>query len=253
MRFAPGDYVLRPGDYLVAILLLGLGFLVREFVFRAGGSLWEDLRHLFDIEVPKEFEGAVARVASSRPKPLKRRSCQRCGSAMPFNATSCDTCERLGIPPAPVERDWEPPQEVAPVDFASHSTWAQPRATPHRVLGPAVLRLKIAMATLLFAAAWNVGLSGFIGSGWFRSFLLASAVAFVFILFPLRRKSVAGTLIAGSLIGIAGAVESQQPKLGLMLLALRVMTLIAIVQAVPAARRLLRAEQDKAPDLNRAA
>lgn len=253
MRFSLTNYLLRPGDYLVALLLLGLGFLVREFVFRAGGSLWEDLRHLFDIEVPKELEVAADQVGRKALAPLKRRSCARCGSAMVFNAQRCDTCERLGIPPAPLEPAWEPPVEVAPVDFASHATWASARSVPHRVLGPAVLRLKVAMATLLLSAAWNILLSGFAGAEWFRIGLVGSVAINLVLLFFIRQKSVNALGLAALLLLMPVIGEFQDAAFGGLLVAVRVVAFLAVVQALPAVLQLRRADRKQRCDARPAA
>jgi hypothetical protein len=253
MRFSLTDYLLRPGDYLVALLLLGLGFLVREFIFRAGGSLWGDLRHLFDIEVPKELEAAGHQVRRKPLAPLKRRNCARCGSAMVFNAERCDTCERLAIPPAPFEPAWEPPMDVAPVDFASHATWASARSVPHRVLGPAVLRLKFAMATLLLAAAWNILLSGFAGPEWFRIGLVGSAAINLVLLFFIRQKSATALGLAAMLVAGPAIGEFQDAAFGGLLVAVRAVAFLAVAQALPAVLQLRRAEPRQRRDARPAA
>jgi hypothetical protein len=249
VRFSPSDYFLKPSDYLVAVGLLVLGFVIREFVFRAGGSVWEDLRHLFDIEVPQELEAFATEGRSRLPRPPeRRRNCRRCGAAIVFGDQTCDTCERLGIPPEPELPAWEPPSEVLPMDFAAHSTWAAPRTVPHRVLGPAVLRLKIAMGAVLLTTLSDLLLSGFAAPGWLRVFLVGAAIINVFLLFAIRHRSIAALIIAPALLAVAAFGELTHPDLGWLALLVWALEISAIGQAYPAIRHLRRARGRPEPD-----
>lgn len=243
MRFSLWNYFLWPGNYLVVLVLAGIGFLFREFLFHATDSVRQTLRNLFDIEVPQELEGAVERAQRQPRTQVKRRSCPRCGSALVFGWQRCDTCERLGIPPAPTEPSWEPPRDAPSIEFASQSTWAAPRSVPHRLLGPAVLRLKLAMGALLLMAAGNLVVSGFASASWFQIFSLAAAATDLVLLFALRRKSIAALVIAIVLIVVSGVNAWGDPKLGWLPAVVGLAAVTGLIQALPAVWQLRRADQ----------
>ncbi len=238
------DYFLRPADYLVVVVLLVLGFVLREFVFRASGSLWADIRHLFDIEIPAEADRVVP-VLRSGVNPSKRPTCTRCGSAIPFGSSRCDTCERLGISPVPSEPAWQRPESVPYVEFASWATWTVPKTVPHHALGPAVLRLKVAMLAALAAGVANIVLTGFAEPGWFHSFLIAAGVACFVLPFWIKRKSIIALGTAPSLNVVLATHELLNPEVGYALLLFRGLALLCLVQAFGPALQLKQEEAQR--------
>ncbi len=247
------EYFLRPADYLIVVVLLVLGFVLREFVFRASGSLWADIRHLFDIEIPTEAHSAAA-VSVSVGGRSKRRTCTRCGSAIPFGSSRCDMCERLGIPPLPSEPAWQQPESVTSAEFASWATWTEPKAVPHHALGPAVLQLKIAMLAALATGVANLVLSGFAEPGWFRSFLIVAGFACFVLPFWIKRKSIMALGVAGSLTVLSATYELLHPEVGYGVLLFHGLALFCLVQAFGPALQLKRQEIGRAqPESARAA
>ncbi len=239
------DYFLRPADYLIVVVLLVLGFVLREFVFRASGSLWADIRHLFDIEIPTEADRVVP-APGSGVNPIKRPTCTRCGSAIPFGSSQCDTCERLGIPPVPSEPAWQQPESVPSVEFASWATWTVPRTVPHHALGPAVLRLKIAMLAALATGVANLVLSGFAVPGWFHSFLIVAGFACFVLPFWIKRKSIIALGTAASLTVALATHELLNPEVAYAVLIFRGLALLCLVQPFGPALRLKREETQRA-------
>jgi len=243
VRSSLWNLLFLPANFVAALLLAGIGFLFREALFHMTSSVRETLRDLFDIEVPQELEGAVERV-QHQPRTLqKRRSCARCGSALVFGSQRCDSCERLGIPPASAEPRWEPPGDAPPIEFASHSTWAAPRSVPRRLLGPAVLRLKLAMGVLLLTAAGSIVLSAVASVAWFQVFSLAAAATDFVLLFAIRRKSIAALVIAIALTVVSAINAWADPRLGWLVSVVALAAASGLIQALPAIWQLRRADR----------
>jgi hypothetical protein len=122
------------------------------------------------------------------------------------------------------------------------------RSVAHPVLGPAVLRLKLAMMAMLAAALTDFALSGLTMPDWFRYSLLGGTGLLLVLLLAVRRASVAALILTLAILVLAMGSELTQSDvqagLGSLFgpLALLAWTVeaIAIAQAIPAARRLAR-------------